>query len=80
MTAYTPEEFACAFSLRGYGKKRAALKWCNENDRSILGEDDFELCYHALNQPIIRSHRLERAVLHRRVKLEEFEYGMEAEY
>ena len=75
ISTYTPEEFANCYVLRGYGKKKAALKWCNENNRSILGEGDFELCYHALNQPVIRSHRLEQAVLHRRVKLEEFEYG-----
>lgn len=50
---YTAEEFAASFSLRGYGRKKAALKWLEENGMDTAEEADFERCYHALNQPVI---------------------------
>lgn len=50
---YTAEEFAKLFSLRGYGKKRDALKWLEENGMTEAEEADFEKCYHALNRPVM---------------------------
>lgn len=75
INTYTPEEFASCYVLRGYGKKKAALKWCEQNDLQTLTEDAFEQCWHDLNRTPIRLHTMERAVLHRRFRLEEFEYG-----
>jgi hypothetical protein len=56
MTAYTPEDFARCFSLRGYGKRKDALKWCEENSVDAPTEEDFERCYHDLSKPVVRRH------------------------
>lgn len=53
---YTPEEFALCFSLRGYGRKKEALKWLQDHDMTEAGEDDFERCYHDLNVEMILPH------------------------
>lgn len=50
---YTAEEFAACYSLRGYGRKKDALKWLEESGRTAAEEADFERCYHALNQPVM---------------------------
>lgn len=50
---YSAQEFAACYSLRGYGRKKAALKWLEENGMDIAEESDFERCYYALNQPVI---------------------------
>lgn len=54
---YTPEAFATSFSVRGYGQKKAALEWCETNGIELPVESDFERCYRAVNQPVIRPHR-----------------------
>lgn len=56
MTTYTPEDFARCFSLRGYGKRKAALEWCEENGVTAPTEDDFERCWRDLDKPVIRRH------------------------
>ena len=48
---YTAEEFAACYSMRGYGRRKDALKWLEESGRRAAEEADFERCYHALNQP-----------------------------
>lgn len=50
---YTAEEFAACYSLRGYGRKKDALNWLEENGRTAAEEADFEKCWHALNRPVI---------------------------
>lgn len=50
---YTAEEFATGYSLRGYGRRKDALRWLEENGMSAAEEADFERCYHALNQPVM---------------------------
>lgn len=54
---YTQEEFANSFSRRGYGRKKNAMKWLEEQGMAAATEDDFERCYHALNAPKITSRR-----------------------
>ena len=54
---YTPEAFATSFSVRGYGHKKSALKWCVENGIERPVESDFERCYRDVNKPVIRPHR-----------------------
>ena len=56
MTAYTPEEFAHSFSLRGYGRKKDALKWCEDNGITAPAEDDFERCWRDISRPMILPH------------------------
>lgn len=53
---YSPEEFALCFSLRGYGRKKEALKWLEDQGMTEAGEEDFERCYHALNVEMILPH------------------------
>lgn len=53
---YTPEEFALCFSLRGYGRKKEALKWLEDHDMKEAEESDFERCYHDLNVETIQAH------------------------
>lgn len=50
---YTAGEFADCYWLRGYGRKKDALKWLEENGMETAEEADFERCYHAMNQPVI---------------------------
>lgn len=54
---YTAEEFAACYSLRGYGRKKDALKWLEKSRMEAAEEADFEKCYHALNQPVMYPHR-----------------------
>lgn len=51
---YTAEEFAACYSLRGYGRKMDALKWLEESGMRAADESDFQRCYHALNEAVIR--------------------------
>ena len=53
---YTPEEFATAYSLRGYGKKKDALKWLKEQGIKFACESSFEKCYHDLNDRKVIRH------------------------
>lgn len=73
---YTPEDFARCFSLRGYGKRKDALKWCETHGVNAPTEEDFERCWRDLmmRQPI-RSHRPMHASIKRRIELEGFEYS-----
>lgn len=57
MTVYTSEEFAVCFSLRGYGRKKDALKWCEEKGITAPAEDDFERCWRDISRPMILPHR-----------------------
>ena len=41
---YTPEEFATAYSLRGYGKKAEALEWMKSQGIAYATESTFEKC------------------------------------
>ena len=50
---YTAEEFAACYSLRGYGSKKDARQWMQENGMREAEESDFEKCYHALHQPVM---------------------------
>lgn len=54
---YSPEEFALCFSLRGYGRKKDALKWLQDQGMNEAEETDFERCYHDLSEEKIRPHR-----------------------
>ena len=56
MTTYTPEDFARCVSLRGYGKRKDALKWCEDNGITEAQEDDFERCFRDLEKPVIQRH------------------------
>ena len=47
---YTREEFAESYSVRGYGRKKDALKWLDENGIEIAHESAFEKCYHDLHR------------------------------
>ena len=55
---YTLDEFANSFSRRGYGRKKDAMKWLEEQGMAAATEDDFERCYHDLNEPKITSRRI----------------------
>ena len=55
--AYTRESFAASFSLRGYGKKKAALEWLESNGIESPVEADFERCWRDLEYSVIRPHR-----------------------
>ena len=55
---YTPDEFARCYSLRGYGRKKDAMKWLEEHGMAAATEADFERCYHDLNEPKITSRRI----------------------
>lgn len=46
---YNAEEFAKCFSLRGYGRKKDALKWLEEQKKDYACDDDFQQCYYDLN-------------------------------
>lgn len=52
---YTDVEFAKLFSLRGYGKKKDALKWLKEHKMDHAFEEDFVKCYRDVNQEYIGS-------------------------
>ena len=47
---YTRTEFAASYSMRGYGRKKDALKWLDENGIEIAHESAFEKCYHDLHR------------------------------
>ena len=47
---YTLEEFACCYSLRGYGRKKDAFAWVQTQGMEEASEADFERCFHDLNQ------------------------------
>ena len=53
---YSPAEFASCYSRRGYGKKKDALKWLEDNDIETAHEADFERCYHDLNDRNVIAH------------------------
>lgn len=61
---YTIEEFAEAFWRRGYGKKKQALAWLNENGIETPTEDDFMHCYHAVQERPIRKHNSRYIAFH----------------
>lgn len=50
---YTAEEFAECFWRRGYGKKRQAVKWLEDNGVTTPTEDDFERCYRDVQAEMI---------------------------
>lgn len=74
-TPYTPEDFARCFSLRGYGKRKDALKWCETHGVNAPTEEDFERCWRDLQKQPIRSHGLMHVSIKRRIAQEGFEYG-----
>ncbi len=53
---YTADEFAACYGLRGYGRKKDALKWLQENGMETAAEADFEKCYHELEARRVQSH------------------------
>lgn len=53
---YSAEEFANCYSLRGYGKKKDALKWLERQEMQEATESDFQRCYHDLSDRMIRAH------------------------
>ena len=55
---YSLDEFALCYSLRGYGRKKDAMKWLEEHSMAAAIEADFERCYHAINAPKITSRRI----------------------
>ena len=50
---YTPDEFVDCFWRRGYGKKKRAQEWVEENRLTVLAEGDFMRCYHDVAQEMI---------------------------
>ena len=50
---YTDVEFANVFSLRGYGKKKDALKWLKDHGMDHAFEEDFVKCYRDVNPEYI---------------------------
>ena len=54
---YTRKEFAESYSMRGYGRKKDALKWLDENGIEIAHESAFEKCYHDLHREQITARR-----------------------
>lgn len=54
---YTAEEFAKCFSLRGYGKKKVALKWLEDRGMNYACEEDFEKCYRDMNPQYIGANK-----------------------
>lgn len=54
--SYTADEFAACYGLRGYGRKKDALKWLNENGMETAAEADFEKCYHDLEARRVQPH------------------------
>ena len=50
---YNAEEFAKCVSLRGYGRKKDAIKWLEEQKKDYAFEDDFQQCYYDLNPQYI---------------------------
>lgn len=50
---YTAEEFANCFWQRGYGKKKQAVKWLEDNGVTTPTEDDFERCYRDVQAEMI---------------------------
>ena len=65
MTTYTPEDFARCVSLRGYGKRKDALKWCEDNGITEAQEDDFERCFRDLEKHVIPRHTHPYVAMHR---------------
>lgn len=55
---YTPEEFATAYSLRGYGKKAEALEWMKSQGIAYATESTFEKCYYDLRSRKVIKHRV----------------------
>ena len=47
---YTAAEFVRIYGLRGYGRKKDALAWMQEQGMEEATDADFERCYHDLNQ------------------------------
>lgn len=72
---YTPEDFARCFSLRGYGKRKDALKWCETHGVNAPTEEDFERCWRDLNKQPLHTHGLANVAIKRRIELEGFDYG-----
>lgn len=54
---YSADEFAACCSLRGYCRKKDALKWLKENGIETAVESDFEKCYYDLNERKVVAHR-----------------------
>lgn len=53
---YTADDFAVCYGLRGYGRKKDALKWLDENGMEMAHESDFERCYYDLQERRIKPH------------------------
>ena len=53
---YTADEFATCYSMRGYGRKKDALKWLRENCIETAIDADFEKCYYDMNPPMVIAH------------------------
>ena len=53
---YTHEDFATACSLRGYCRKKEALRWLKQNNITTPTEDDFQRCYHDVQAEPIHRH------------------------
>ena len=60
---YTPEEFATAYSLRGYGKKAKALEWMKSQGIAYATESTFEKCYYDLRNRKVIKHRVKGAAM-----------------
>ena len=53
---YTSDEFAACCSLRGYCRKKDALKGLKAQGMETAQEADFERCYHDLNDCRVVAH------------------------
>lgn len=60
---YTPEEFATAYSLRGYGKKAKALEWMKSQGIAYATESTFEKCYYDLRNRKVIKHWVKGAAM-----------------
>ena len=65
MTTYSPADFAASYSLRGYGKRKDALKWCEDNGVTEAREEDFERCWRDLETHVIQRHSHPYVAMHR---------------
>ena len=54
--SYTTDEFAACYGMRGYGRKKDALKWLRGNGMETAAEADFEKCYHELEARRVQPH------------------------
>lgn len=61
---YTLEEFAEAFWRRGYGKKKHAIAWLNDNKITVATEEDFMHCYYDTQSRPIYRHNNRHIAMH----------------